>query len=287
MLRISQKKMQQQIRTLTAQKIPFTYKVTNQRQIIYSPIGNYMNKESQFPSKELNFIKQVKKHVIKNQIYKKIPNRFKKVGSKNKIKYFHYNRKYHAGSIVNNVFEVDLRSAYWETCYKMGIITEEIYLKGKSVSKKSRLAAVGSLAKKEDVYEFDGENEIKLPDEMDPEKRPELLTEFLWDTICHKVGKLMSKVARECKSDFIFFWVDAMFVHKNSLEKVKQIFREAGYEFSVERCKYIQFNNKDLIVEGKGKWGEIDGEKAWITKRPFPYKNALTEIEIMNLAASQ
>lgn len=246
--------------------IPFRMEQTNQRTEIFSQVANYANKESEFPPSELNFIRKVKDSIINNQLYKLVPNKFQTKESKEKIRYYVNNTKYKVDEILESCVEIDLRSAYWEMAYRLGLLTEEIYEQGKTISKGSRLAAIGSLAKVTRILEFDGKVERVLP------SIESKLTEFLWDTICYKVGKLMNKSARAAGKDFIFVWVDAMFVKKKAVPSVKKIFNEAGFDFSIEPVTWIRFEKSKIRVKGKGKWVTIDNVRVWKDERDFPIK---------------
>ena len=265
-IRVPHDKILQMINSHVKNGVPFTYKVTNQREQFKSVINNVMNKESAFPSNELNFIKQVKERIIKTEFYKEIPNKFKTKKSRGKIKYYSYNKNRKAGDVINGGYEVDLTGAYWNKLNYMGGLSEDLYAKGNIVSKESRLAAVGTLAKTTRVFQFDGKKQKELP----PIKS--VLTEHIWHTIAYEVGLIMTDVAKACGDDFIFFWVDAMFVTDRSVEKVKKIFAKYGYKFSVDKIKYVQFNKKGLVVKGKGKWIEKDGQRYFSTTRDFPYR---------------
>lgn len=252
--------------------IPFRMEYTNQRTEIYSKVANYSNKESEFPPSELNFIRKVKDSIIKNELYNLVPNKFTTKESKEKIRYYVNNTKYNVDEMLKDCVEIDLRSAYWEMAYRLGLLTEEIYEQGKTISKGSRLAAIGSLAKVTGIMEFDGKQEHELPSIKSE------LTEFLWDTICYKVGKLMNKSARAAGKDFIFVWVDAMFIRKKAVPAVKKIFREAGFDFSIEPVTWIKFEKSKIRVKGKGKWITIDQVRVWKDERDFPIKVGPNEV---------
>ncbi len=266
MVRITQKKIDQIINFHLKKGIPFDMECTHQRTEIKSILGSYSNKESEFPANELNFIRRVKESIIKNEIYKQIPNKFKTKESKEKIHYYYVNSNIQDGDRITGCVEIDLKSAYWEAAYRMGLLSEEIYEQGKTISKQSRLAAIGSLAKVKKRFKFDG----KKQKELDPIRSD--LTEFLWDTICYKIGKLMYKAALACKDDFIFVWVDAMFVRKKALPLIKKIFKEAGYDFSIEKTEWISFGKSKAVVKGKGKWVTVDGKRVFKDERDFPIK---------------
>lgn len=301
-VRISRKELEKKIRFFLKMKIPFKKLSTTERTIIHAEgrWGSWMNRESSFRAAELHFIKSVKEFILKHGTYKKVRNYFKKEGSTGKIKYFYYNKNTSPGQTIEGVTEIDLKNAYWHTAYTLPkdgttLFSEEIYKKGLTVSKKSRLAAIGSLAKVVSVWEFNGEKEIKHP----PEKSE--TTEYLWHTICNKIGKIMAKGSKVAKNDFLFFWVDAIFVKNESAKEVAELFKKHGYEVSIYPCEWVKFDDNKITVKSsqKGKWVkrikeepfERDGKqlvkkvrfKEWKDERVFPYKIAMNDKEIMNL----
>lgn len=303
--RISNADLEKKITFFLQNKIKFKMYSTTERTVIHAEgrWGSWMNKESSFKPSELQFIKAVKQYVIKHGTYKKVRNNFRAENSTKKIKYFYYNPKIKPGDYFENCIEIDLKNAYWDTSYNLPkdgtkLFSKELYEKGLTVSKKSRLAAIGSLAKTVSVLEFDGVEQHKLPDE------PSKITEFLWHTICHKTGKLMAKASKTAKDDFMFFWVDAIFIKGKAAKEIIKLFKKAGYESSIFKCEWVRFEDKRIVVKStqKGKWVtetkeeiiERDGRKfrkkikvkVWRDERPFPYKTSLTEKEVTALAAA-
>lgn len=297
--RIPQKELNKLIKRLLKHKIPFKKISTNGRTLIVTDkFGSYENSESMFPAKELHFIKSVKEYIIKNKTYRNVRNYFKKEGSEKKIKYFYYNKRVVPEVIFENAYEIDIKNAYWDTAYyQYNMFTEEIYNKGLSVSKKSRLAAIGSLAKTKNIEEFDGIEQRKLPPERS--KR----TEYLWNTICKKIGKIMYQSSKVINNNFLFFWVDAVFVKdKQSAILIQKFLKKKGYHTTMAKCEWVKFNNTGIIVKctEKGKWIETkreeviirDGKKfiktikgkEWRDERPFPYSGVISETEVNKLA---
>lgn len=304
--RISRAKLEKKVKFFLKYKIPFKKVSTNERVVVHAEgrWGSWMNNDSSFPAAELNFIKQVKSHIVANNTFKKVRNYFKDEQRIKKIKYFFYNKKRQPGDRFEEVYEIDLKNAYWDTAYNLPkdgtkLFSNEIYAKGLTVSKKSRLAAIGSLARVKRITEFDGTDQKTLPDERSIE------TEFLWHTICNKIGKTMAKGSKMTKDEFLFFWVDAMFVKsKEAKDEIEKYFKSLGYQYSVYKCEWVSFQDKHIIVKcaAKGKWVtkyreeivERGGKKylrkvrykEWVDERPFPYKVSLSEKDIANLAAN-
>jgi hypothetical protein len=228
-------------------KIPYTLEIKGTRHIFKSRRGEYMSMSSEFPAKELSFIKSVKENVIKNQLYLEIPNKFKSERSKNKIKHYSYSKKYKSGNFISNVVEIDLKRAYWDIANNMNILDNEIYLKGKEevVSKQSRLAAIGSFAIKSRILGFDGEKETNSGIIRSK------LTEFIWDTISYRIGKIMKQAEVIAGNEFIFFWVDAIFVKKGSEKKIVKLFSDLGFSSSIYHCEWVKIKENKIYVHSE------------------------------------
>ncbi len=283
--------------------IPYQLEGTNTRLDLKAEgrWGHWTNKGSKFNPKFLSFIKKVRDHIINNETYKNVKNNFKNEERINRIKYFFYNKKYSSGAYFENIKEIDLKGAYWNQLNKLpGVITEELFNEGNGVDKDTRLACVGTMARSKWRIKFDGKEEIFLPD-LRSEK-----TEFLWHTISWNIGKLMNKARIAAKNDFIFFWVDAIFVHGDRVNEVVEVFKNAGFESKIINCESVRFDDKKIIVKSKekGKWLykkertkitlpngrpgiKIVTEKIYTDERPFPYKNTLTENDIIKLSVNQ
>jgi hypothetical protein len=303
--RISQDKLNAKVKRFIKDGIPYKLTWTHGRTLLVTEKwGSWESRESRFPAKELNFIKSVKQYVLKNKTYRNVRNYFGKpgtIGANKRIKYFHYNKDIPRPSYFEGVWEVDISNCYWDTNYfHYKLISKELYEKGLTVSKKSRLAAIGSYAKVVMSIVFDGVKETKLPDARSEK------TEYLWHTICNKIGKTMYKCSKVAKSDFLFFWVDGIFLkNKSQVKAIQKFLKQNGYASTVSYCEWVKFNEKGLIVKSteKGKWvdefekTEIlrDGKrfirtvrkKVFKDERPFPYARALSEKDIINLNSAE
>ena len=237
----------------------YTIKVVNGNYELISNMFTHKTfKKSEYTMDELKFIKSVRSYIKRNEIYL-LPHfqdnqvfpedvHYVKVARVPMFKKF------------DNVCEVDIDQAYWETAYQLGIISDDIYVKGAkgNISKKARLTALGSLAKKKYNYIFKGDKLLDTIVEKDP------LLENLWFTICKRVSDVMHQVIVELNGEFIFYWVDGIYF-KNTKENVAiamQVFIENGYQSKFKKVNQIYFHEKGFTVND---YGDI--------KREFTYPN--------------
>lgn len=243
------------------QKLGYSYKgvrTNSSMELESRHSGKVRTMDNSLPMGELIYIQLVKKYILENNIHKRIP----KIKRKD-IKYYVYSNDVKVGSTFKNCYEIDLKSAYWETGNMNNIIDPVIYNKAYQInpktkkpfiSKQVRLASLGSLAKVERRFEFNGTKTKTLP----PKRTRQ--TEHIWDFICYKTSLVMQKCMRESESDFIFFWTDAIFVtSERAKNKVGRLLENLGYDYTVKPIQKIEFTQKDIQVKDRKE------------ERPFPY----------------
>lgn len=219
-------------------KIPFLFTVAKGRCYLAGEAGNFMTDTDMLPMRELHNIKMVKDHILKNQLHLDFP----KVRKKD-IKYFMYNKKLQSMTPATKCYEVDLNHAYWEMANKLVLLREDIYRKADAkdpetgrpmMGTPTRLACIGSLARRRSFYEFNGFTERRWKEPISP-------TAHLWDYICLEVSNIMQKGAKAAGKDFCFFWVDAAFVTTTKArDKVLASFKKSGFKAKIRQIDSIE-----------------------------------------------
>lgn len=209
-----------------------------------SGFWNETASRSGFTFKDLRFIKSVKQYVEKYGIavdfidkdYKAERIDYIKVGS------------FKPGETLTDLVCVDVDYAYWQTAYNLRIISKGIYERGlkEDISKVVRLAALGSLAKNKTIWDFDGK--VFKREAVINSKT----TENLWFAICKTVGDMMASISREVGDDFVFYWVDGIYIKDKSraLNKVLNAFKERHYGTKIEHVQWVKFEDDGFWVKG-------------------------------------
>lgn len=194
-----------------------------------------------FTPDDLNFIKRVKKYIIDNDI----PDKFVEVDYLDKPIHYIAVSVRDSGVVLEDLLEIDINGAYWETAYILGVISKSIYERGKEVDKKVRLAALGSLAKKKDVWIYDGKK-------MRREVIRSYQTENIWFAICKRVSDVMQEAVKLIGKDFVFYWVDGIYIHndKSLLGSLISLFASYGYETKVKGIHSVVFKETSFDVFG-------------------------------------
>jgi hypothetical protein len=201
-----------------------------------------------YTPEELRFIKEVKNYVMKEEIAARPVFRDNQYFPSD-IHYVKVSRVPY-GQKFENVCEVDIDQAYWETAYQLGVINDALYKKGSkgNISKKCRLTALGSLAKKVYRYKYEG---YKL---VETKKTSNAALENVWFNICKRVSDVMHEVINQLGKDFIFYWVDGIYFVNTpeNLSTVMSTFMNWGYNTKFKRINSIEFNDDGFVVNDYG-----------------------------------
>lgn len=232
-------------------KLPFTIVSSGSSVELFSDEWNCRSMSRYFRAEDMNFIKKVKKYSIDNYVSLKYRERAYRL---EKIEYFSIKKSIKEGDVFENVCCLDINGAYWQTALMMGIISKEIYEEGIKKDKLTRLASLGSLAKKKEVYEFDG----NIYRHVETIRSYE--TENLWFAICYRVSEIMQLLMESLGEDFIFFWVDGIYFKKTdeNVKKVKEFLEQCAYECKPEDVSKVEFLNRTFLVySGLGKSSKL------------------------------
>lgn len=199
---------------------PFTAHKTSMSIKFFTPISEhpfkfYAEVENPIPRKELYFLGRVKSYCESLDIKFSI--------DRQQIRY-NYMPRIKPGTVINDCIEIDLSSAYWNFAHREGIISNELFEMGKSLSKKTRLASLGNLAKLIQVIEFDG-RDFNLKPPIESAKHDYFFR------VAEITGEVMNNLRHICGQGFIFFWVDAIFVFPEWLPIVENYLNDNLIEF--------------------------------------------------------
>lgn len=132
---------------------------------------------------------------------------------------------------------VDLNSAYLQALFNLMLITEETknWIE-KNLKKTERLVAVGMLAKRKQLLEFD---KGKLTNETFEAAK----NRFIFNAVIQEVGKVMNQIKTHHIDDFIAYWVDGIYVKNEFIAYyIQDEFEKAGFPCKIE---YLEdFNSK-------------------------------------------
>ena len=238
------------IDSLVKSKIPFeVQKSTNDIKII-TPFGTEKNRiaTSGLPLSQLWFIKAVKQYCERLNLTFNI--------DRARIKYLDVGRI--SEQKINNVYEIDLSSAYWNFAYREGIINTVLYNKGQQVDKLVRLAALGSLAKQVTTMYFDGVRwTVKGITEGGK-------ADYFF-RVAELTGEIMHRLKLEAGPDYLFFWVDAIFFQGDALNKIESVLAELNLPYKKYLIDTVEKRDGVIFVKSK-QWQKEKNKKNAVRK---------------------
>ncbi len=150
------------------------------------------------------------------------------------------------------IYKVDIRSAYWNTAIKMGVVTDEtndFFLDAfdgfnPERMKKARLKALGSLATTKRIVHY--ENGKMLPDK---EEFKTEATKILYMHICKIVDEVMRDCVYTIPGCFFYYW-DCIFVKASHKKEVVNYFKKKKYDTKTTetRVVYVPFDTGGQLL---------------------------------------
>lgn len=214
----------------------------------------YIFTDTPLSIKELSFVRKVKNCVLKRGVQPLLV----KSGDILYIKYSpNLNQKY------RDIVEIDVNKAYWRIAYILGYINTEIYKEGLSdaISKSARLVALGSLATKRDVFNYEVETGVYKKGEV-------IVNEYLRSVflhICFELGRIMDETDNK---DYLFFWVDAFFTIKEKEQHIKDRLINHGLECKTKEIYLFYQRGSKYFVYTKDAYDQ-ETKSTPLKIRPF------------------
>ena len=171
------------------------------------------------------------------------------------LKYFQFNQPDNLRNAPENVYNIDLKSAYANVLMNNGVISQKTFDFMKTLMKKDRLACVGMLAARKDVFCYGEDGKI-----CDYSKEvAETANWFFWCVL--QTGEIMMKLKHAIGGDFLFFWVDGIFFKgEQNIDAVKSILDELKYPYSLDLCsnfRYIEGENLKNVFYTKNNENKV------------------------------
>lgn len=201
--------------------------------------------------KDLGFVRKVKNHVIRENV---AFNFLDKHLTSEDVKYIDM-KQYPDGVEFNDVYEIDIDEAYWQTARMLNVIDEKLYQEGSKYKtevgltdlqikhrKMVRLIALGSLAKKVKRYHFNGKKIVLDPNVMTDEAKA---TERVWYHICKRVSDCMQEAKNTVNSsDYVMYWVDGIYIRgEHNVKAIQDVFTKWGYKSKIKKIEKVSYKN--------------------------------------------
>ena len=161
------------------------------------------------------------------------------------INYYRFNKAIETLTTEQTFFCVDIKGAYPKTLLNNNLISTRTYEMLNSLPKIEKLACIGILASEKEVYTIKDSEVMEL--EFISKNTKKVFYYCVTETT-----KAISRQSRLYKDNFLFYWVDGIFINDPFVAKIIQDnLLKDGYESSLLTCKSpkIETNEKGKILE--------------------------------------
>jgi len=144
----------------------------------------------------------------------------------------------------NTAYLVDIKSAYATILYNDGFICKATFDFINILPKKARLAAVGMLASRKDVFYYQGK-ELTGHEKIINENE-----NYFWYCV-KRTSEIMNLICAETKP--LFFWVDGIYLKtEKEVQKAHEVLSAEKYNFSTKKifsflCKMYETENNNVL----------------------------------------
>lgn len=173
---------------------------------------------------------------------------------KDALSYFVHDFKH--DMYVGDVINIDLKSAYATVLFRDNLISENCYRYICKGTKQERLVSVGMLASKKQHFKFDGGYITGMPEEIISE-----YSNFFFYAV-KRTGEIMSELKAICGNDYLFTWVDGIYVLPNdkTIQDCHRYLESIDFNYSTEPLRdfEVKITPKHVSINflklSKGEW---------------------------------
>jgi hypothetical protein len=229
---------------LIKKRATFTVKCTNYTTEVLQNNISYLFSAS----KKTNFRLFGTYQTLKAQVKKITPPSYEGL-----ISYFRLNLNnilnQHSKINLGKVINIDITAAYATTLLNKKYIDNKLFSKITALPKLERLAVIGMLATKKHIFEFKAGEQINCSTETDAQKRN------IFFEASHAVNEIMETCANIAKEDFLFFWVDGIYLKTDKYKKeIQEYISAQNYKHKTETLNNFTAEikeNKTIFVTYK------------------------------------
>ena len=170
---------------------------------------------------------------------------------KNTLEYFDFADVEKLKKTGENIFNIDLKSAYARVLLNHNLITENTFFYLQHIPKEDRLASAGMLASRKDIY-------YKVGRELIKKETINSNTENYFFMCVKHVAEIMREIKKILAEDFVYSWVDGVFFENKKNEiKIEKYLKSIKHPFTLEEVTNFRYfsdeKNKKIIFSKSGK----------------------------------
>lgn len=186
------------------------------------------------------------------------------------IKYYQTNFK-HTHLYADKIYQIDIKSCYASILRNNNLISAETYKHICKLSKENRLAAMGMLASKKNIFQFDNTGEVV----SHTVKKSEYSDYFFF--CVQETYRIMDECKVILGDDFLFIWVDAIYFSGNT-EKAQSVINYFKEEHNLESSVNILYQFEVELRKDFYRLRYIKDRESTFMDIPTPEQSEKTEL---------
>lgn len=159
-------------------------------------------------------------------------------------------------------FAIDINDCYWRTLYKLGYISQKLYLYGlrKKEWKMGRNATIGGLIKQEITMPYVNGKENRIDRVKTPINKDYYA---IRNHVISHVYDMFMELYKLIGDDFCMFLTDCIFTVPNRYKIIKSFFDSKGYKVKVKEVEFVKLDDDTNTIH----WYEASEKGKPIKKR--------------------
>lgn len=157
--------------------------------------------------------------------------------SRDELIYFQHDFK--SSMYIESVLNIDIKSAYATVLKNDGFISEKTYKYLAKATKPERLASVGMLASKKEIFEFKSGNPITVEEKISENSG-------LFFHAVQRTYEVMSELKKMSERNYLYTWVDGIYMLPDELSKFRCInyLSDLNFKYSIDLLEEFEVKLK-------------------------------------------
>lgn len=205
-----------------ASKMPFIIEQSNYTLKIQSEFINVQFMQNMMSKRAFIAYQKIKSDISKSGL---VPPEI----DRRELKYYKFEIPNRLKQSSKTIYNIDIKSAYATVLKNHLIISPKTFAYLSSLHKQDRLASVGMLAGRKNIFEYTNGGELKSYSKKENE-----LANFFYFAVL-QTQYIMQGIQSLLGRDFLFYWVDGVyFENENRKDEVFKYLSEKGYKYSFD-----------------------------------------------------
>jgi len=172
---------------------------------------------------------------------------------------------------ADKIYQIDIKSCYASILKNNKLISDETFANVCKLSKENRLAAIGMLASRKNIFHFDETGNV-----YEHEQKKSDTSDYFFFCV-QETFRIMDECKHILGDDFLFIWVDAIYF-KGDMNKANEVVNYFKSEHNLDSCINELFEFEVEMRKDFYRLRYIKGKDKTFMDIPMPEQSEKTEL---------